>query len=168
MIPQKIFFTKGYGHGIKKILSFENALRSAQISTYNLVKVSSILPPHCEEISLEQGKYLLRPGQIVYIVLSENTKFYNASTEPTSIFASIGVAKPRDPSFYGYLGEFSGENEDLEHVKRESRDLAYELLISSRSKDLNLDIDTYEHTAYAFVNEKDKYTTCIAAAVFVE
>ncbi|MEK6817537.1 MAG: pyruvoyl-dependent arginine decarboxylase, partial [Nanoarchaeota archaeon] len=59
VVPNKIFFTKGVGRHKEKLASFELALRNAGIEKYNLVYVSSILPPNCKIISKEEGlKYL--------------------------------------------------------------------------------------------------------------
>ena len=54
-VPKKLFFTKGVGTHREKLTSFELALRDAKIACYNLVRVSSIFPPNCEEISIEEG-----------------------------------------------------------------------------------------------------------------
>ena len=47
MVPRQAFVTKGVGKHKEKLTSFEMALRNAKIAEYNLVKVSSIFPPHC-------------------------------------------------------------------------------------------------------------------------
>ncbi|TFG16864.1 MAG: arginine decarboxylase, pyruvoyl-dependent [Promethearchaeota archaeon] len=169
MIPSKVFFTRGIGHANEKIISFENALREAQISRYNLVTVSSILPPQCKEVTVQEGNGLLSPGQIVYTVLSRITIENLTTSRPESMFASIGVAKPIDTTFYGYLGEYSGINEDIDHVKKETCKLANKLLLSSRD-DGEIECKTFEITAYTKLLSKTdyKYTTCIAAAVFIE
>ena len=169
MIPTKIFFTRGIGHGNEKIVSFENALRDAQISCYNLVTVSSILPAHCEETSVEEGTQLLSPGQIVYTVLSRITHNNYSENRTKNVFASIGVAKPNDQSQYGYLSEFSGVNHPLEYVKKESCELAKKLLDSSRNNG-DIECNTFEITAFTKLKSKSdyEYTTCIAAAVFIE
>ena len=54
-IPRKLFLTKGVGRHKEKLSSFELALRSAGIAEYNLVKVSSIVPPNCQLISRSLG-----------------------------------------------------------------------------------------------------------------
>lgn len=46
-VPRRVFLTKGVGRHREKLSSFEMALRGAQIHAYNLVTVSSILPPGC-------------------------------------------------------------------------------------------------------------------------
>ncbi len=62
-VPKQLFFTKGVGTHREKLTSFELALRDARIACYNLVRVSSIFPPHCEEISIEEGLKQLRPAR---------------------------------------------------------------------------------------------------------
>ena len=64
LVPQKMFFTKGIGVHREKLTSFEMALRDARIARYNLVRVSSIFPPHCQIIEREEGEGLLAPGQV--------------------------------------------------------------------------------------------------------
>ena len=54
-VPKKMFLTKGVGVDINKLTSFEMALRKAQIANLNLVRVSSICPPHCKIITKEEG-----------------------------------------------------------------------------------------------------------------
>lgn len=168
MIPRKVFFTKGVGHGRNEIISFENALRNAQISCYNLVKVSSILPPGCEQVTVEEGIKELSPGQIVYTVLSRNTIDNSSTVKPMQIYASIGIAQPKNPNFYGYIGESSGIDIGLEEITVNSRELATELLQSSRNGSGELEIETLVITAFTPVDSLDKFTTCIAAAVFIE
>jgi pyruvoyl-dependent arginine decarboxylase len=100
-VPTKLFFTKGVGTHREKLSSFEMALRDARIACYNLVRVSSIFPPNCKEISIDEGLKQLQPGQIVHVVMSEN-----ATAEPNRLVAaSVGVAIPRDRSLFGYLSE---------------------------------------------------------------
>lgn len=70
-IPKKIFFVKGTGFSRNSELrSFEEALRDAGIERFNIVKVSSIIPPFCKEISREEGLKDLKTGQLVYSVIS--------------------------------------------------------------------------------------------------
>ena len=51
MVPKFSFLTKGKGVSKEKLTSFEMALRDAGIAEFNLVKVSSIMPPFCKIIS---------------------------------------------------------------------------------------------------------------------
>ena len=54
-VPRYLFFTKGAGVDKEKLASFENALRNARIAHLNIVTVSSIFPPHCQIIDIEEG-----------------------------------------------------------------------------------------------------------------
>jgi len=63
-VAKEIFFTKGVGRHPEKLTSFELGLRSAGIAALNIVRVSSIFPPHCKIIPKEEGQKRLRPGQV--------------------------------------------------------------------------------------------------------
>ena len=66
MVPRQIFLTKGVGRHKEKLPSFEMALRKANIARYNLVQVSSILPPGCKIVTRRKGLSFLQPGKIVF------------------------------------------------------------------------------------------------------
>jgi len=101
LISRKLLLTRGVGVHKEKLTSFELALRDAGIAHFNLVRVSSIFPPHCQIVEREDGLNLLQPGEIVFCVLAEM-----ASTEPERrISSSIGVARPTDHDKFGYLSE---------------------------------------------------------------
>jgi len=119
MIPTRIFFTKGVGFHRDQLISFEAALRDAKIANYNLVMVSSILPPKCQIIKQEDGVALLSPGEIVHVVLARNA----VKEARRLISAAIGVAVPRDNHVHGYLSELHAEGLN----ERESRDWAEDL-----------------------------------------
>jgi hypothetical protein len=51
-VPRKCFLTRGVGVHREKLVSFEMALRDARIASFNLVTVSSILPPHCAVVAV--------------------------------------------------------------------------------------------------------------------
>ena len=60
------FLTKGKGVHKHYLTSFELALRDAKISDSNIVSVSSIKPPKCKIIGLQEGRNNLVPGQVVF------------------------------------------------------------------------------------------------------
>src|SRR5437879_12841571 len=100
-VPKKIFLTKGVGKNREKLSSFEMALRSAGIAQYNLVRVSSIFPPHCKLISPPEGQKLLKAGQVLHVVMSEN-----ATNEPHRLVAaSVRVAIPKARTHAGHRAE---------------------------------------------------------------
>src|SRR5208282_4702967 len=100
-IPEKIFLTKGVGTHKEKLTSFELALRDAGIASYNLVYVSSIVPPNCNVLPRTEVLELLKPGQIIFCVMSRID-----TNEPNRLMAAaIGMALPHDRTVYGYLSE---------------------------------------------------------------
>ena len=177
-IPKMVFLTKGVGKHKEKLSSFEMALRQARIAHLNLVKVSSIFPPRCKLISMEEGLTLVNPGQIVHAVMSEN-----ATCEPNRLVAaSVGVAIPRDPKRYGYLSEHHCFGKEEAEVGEYTEDLAASMLatildvqfdpeLSYDEKKEVWDLDgaiirSTNITKTAVGDKKGLWTTVIAAAVF--
>lgn len=179
MVPKKLFFTKGVGKHEEKLASFEFALRNAGIEKFNLVKVSSILPPGCKIVSRKRGLRELETGQIVHCVLSQNS-----SNEPRRLLAtSIGCAIPADRGNYGYLSEHHSFGEVEEKAGAYAEDLAASMLASTLGIMLDIDkswderkevwkmsgkiVKTRNTTQSAMVPKDGKWTTVVAAAVFV-
>lgn len=179
MIPRKVFFTKGVGKHKERLESFELALRDAGIEKYNLVRVSSILPPGCRIISKEAGLRELKPGQIIYCVLSENS-----SNEPNRLIAaSIGCAIPGDKTQYGYLSEHHSYGETEDQAGEYAEDLAASMLATTLGIKLDVKrkygerkeawklsnkiVHTRNITQSAIVDKRGLWTTVIAAAVFI-
>ncbi len=124
LIPKKAFLTSGVGIHREQLTSFEMALREAGIANYNLVTVSSIFPPHCELIEREAGAAMLRPGQIVFAVLSRSQ-----TNEPSRLAAaSIGLAIPKDPAHHGYISEHHAFGQSEEFAGDYAEDLAASML----------------------------------------
>jgi arginine decarboxylase len=123
-LPTKAFLTKGVGRHKEKLTSFELALRDAHIAAYNLVRVSSIWPPHCQLVGWEQGVKNLTPGQVVFAVLAE------ASTnEPSRLAtAAIGLAIPADASHHGYISEHHAFGQRQQPAGDYAEDLAASML----------------------------------------
>jgi arginine decarboxylase len=82
-------------------VSFELALRGARISPFNLVTVSSIIPPRCELVEVADGLVHLAHGEIVYCVLSTT----DTNQPGQVIVSSIGMAIAQDPNQHGYMSE---------------------------------------------------------------
>ena len=123
-MPTRAFLTKGVGRHKEKLTSFELALRDARIAQYNLVRVSSIWPPHCQMVSRENGVKNLLPGQVVFAVLAEA-----ATNEPSRrATASIGLAIPADPSHHGYISEHHAFGARKEKAGDYAEDLAASML----------------------------------------
>jgi len=179
LVPKAVCFVKGKGFHKSKLGSFEQALRDGGIAKYYLVKVSSILPPYCIEISKEDGLAQLRAGQVVYTVMSRaSSNEFNRL-----ICTSIGVAKPADAKAYGYLSEHHAFGVKPEKVGDFAEDLAAEMLATTLGVpfDSNADYDekqeifrmdgkiveTKNITESASVREENEWATVLVAAVFI-
>ncbi|MFH0922178.1 MAG: arginine decarboxylase, pyruvoyl-dependent [Fibrobacterota bacterium] len=179
LIAQKVFLTRGVGVHKRKLASFEMALRNAQIEDFNLVRVSSIYPPKAQLISRTEGLRYLKPGQIVFCVMSDV-----ATDEPARrIAASVGIARPVDRTRYGYLSEHHSFGETGKQAGDFAEDLAAEMLGSTMGLDINVDkawdekrgiyrfpkniIKTQNITATATGDKKGLWTTCVAACIFI-
>ena len=178
-IPKKMFFTKGVGKHHEKLESFEAALRDAGIQHCNIVKVSSIFPPGCEIISKEAGLQMLKAGEITFMVISRNT-----TNEPNRLVAaSIGFAQPKDANVYGYLSEHHSFGETDEKAGERAEDMAASMLASTLGVDFDVDtswdekeelfklsgkfVKTSNMTQSAVCDKDGKWTTVVAAAVFI-
>ena len=123
-VASKMFLTRGLGRHKAKLVSFEMALREAGIASYNIVRVSSIFPPHCQIISAEEGLQELRPGQIVHAVVAQE----QTNEHSRCVAASIGVSIPHDRSRFGYLSEHHTFGEDDKTAGNYAEDLAAQML----------------------------------------
>jgi arginine decarboxylase len=174
-----MFFTKGVGRHKEYLSSFEAALRDARIEACNIVTVSSILPPRCRRITLEEGVKLIHPGQITFAVMARN-----ATNEPNRLIASsIGVAQPADRNRYGYLSEHHPFGETDERAGEYAEDLAATMLASTLGIEFDADaawderemvfkmsgeiVRTFNVTQSAIGDKNGLWTTVVAAAVFV-
>lgn len=177
-VPQKIFFTKGVGNHREELHSFELALRDAGIEKYNLVQVSSIMPPNCKVISKAHGLAELQPGAITFCVMSRC-----CSNEPRRLLAaSVGCAIPADRNTYGYISEHHSFGQTEKQTGEYSEDLAAAMLASTLGIDFNIDeswdekkeifkisgkiVSTRNITQSSIVKNAG-YTTVVAAAVFI-
>lgn len=178
MIPAKLFLTNGVGRNTKKLASFEDALRDAKIEKYNLVRVSSILPPGCEIITREKGLLYLNDGEIVYCVMAQ----IETNENSRQIAASIGVAIPADKERYGYLSEHHAFGETDEVAGDYAEDLAASMLATTLKIPFDPSSDWKEkeksylmsgkivksrNITQSAESQRDLWTTVIAAAVFI-
>jgi len=179
MIPTKFFFTKGVGVSKERLSSFELALRSAGIEKFNLVSVSSILPPGCKRVPREKGLESLKPGEVVYCVMARTE-----TSEPNRLIgASIGCAVPAGDDQYGYLSEHHSFGETEQKVSDYTEDLAATMLATTLGIEFNPEsawdekekvfkmsskiISSSNITQTAEGNKNGLWTTVIAAAIFV-
>jgi len=162
-----------------KLASFELALRNAGIEKFNLVSVSSILPPNCKIITKEDGLKYLNPGQVVFTVLARNE-----TNEPNRLISSsIGIAVPKEENRYGYLSEHHAFGEKAEISGEYAEDLAATMLATTlgiefdpakaweeREQIYKTSGDIFKTTNICQSAEGNKdglWTTVVAAAVFI-
>ena len=178
-IPKRVFLTKGVGKHKEKLASFEAALRDAGIAPYNLVRVSSILPPGAKILPRTKGIQYLSPGEIIFAVVAEIS-----TNEPHRLIAaSIGVAVPRDKNQYGYLSEYHSYGETELRAGDKAEDLAAQMLATTLGVPFDPDVSyderkevwkistkivkTMNCTQTAIGDKYGLYTTVLAAAVMI-
>jgi arginine decarboxylase len=179
-VPRYMFFTKGVGTDKEKLASFENALRDARIAHLNLVTVSSIFPPYCKIIDIDNGLARLEAGEITHCVMARQQ-----INEPgRRVVASIGLALPAEAGRYGYLSEHHGFGQTEIEAGEYAEDLAATMLANTLGIEFDADKDYDErrevykmsekivesqHTSQAALGaEGNRWTTVLASAIFVK
>lgn len=191
-VPKSMFLTKGKGIAKERLNSFEMALRDAGIAHLNLVTVSSICPPHCrlmkrEDVLMDprtmvhqvRGIESLMPGAVCHVVLSRCE-----TNEPNRLIgASVGLARPRDNTHWGYLSEHHGTGQKAKVMGEYAEDLAATMLATTLGIDFDPDKDyderkeiyrmsgkiitSTEITQTAEGHKDGLWTTVVAAAVLL-
>jgi len=178
-VPRRMFLTKGVGKHREKLTSFELALRSAGIHACNLVRVSSIFPPRCKLIPRAEGMKELEPGQVTFVVISENS-----TREPHRLIAaSVGVALPADRNTFGYLSEHHSFGQTEELAGEYAEELAAEMLATTLGVEFDPDrswdekkeiyrisnkiVRTTQITQSAIGDKRGLWTTVLAASVLL-
>ncbi len=174
-----MFLTKGVGKHREKLTSFELALRSAGIASCNLVRVSSIFPPRCKLIPRSEGVKELKPGQVAFVVISENS-----TREPHRLIAaSVGVAIPTDRNTFGYLSEHHSFGQTEEIAGDYAEELAAEMLATTLGMEFDADqswdekkeiyrisnkiVRTMNITQSAIGDKRGLWTTVLAASILL-
>lgn len=153
------------------------ALRKAGIAQFNIVRVSSIFPPHCRIVS-RKAIAELKPGQVTYGVLSDN-----ATNEVHRLLASsVGVAVPKDTDRYGYLSEHHSFGQKSKEAGDYAEDLAAQMLATVLGVSFNADSSWDErreiwrisghivrtrNITQSAVGKSGVWTTVLAGAVFI-
>ena len=178
-VAKKIFLTKGVGKHRERLSSFELALRNAGIAACNIVRVSSIFPPNCKLISRSEGLKHIKPGQVAFTVISENS----TKEAHRLIAASIGLALPSDKSMYGYLSEHHSFGETEEVAGEYAEELAAEMLATTLNVEFDPDLSfdekkevyrisnkivrTMNVTQSAVGDKRGLWTTVLGAAILI-
>lgn len=97
--PSHFKISSGIGKSCLELVSFDNALISAGISNYNLVRVSSILPAEC----IHENKVPLKYGSILYTAYGS----FSSNTSGQTIASAVCVAIPQNNEI-GIIMEHAG------------------------------------------------------------
>jgi len=92
--------TAGCAEGGTTLNAFDNALLQAGIGNINLIKVSSIVPPEVDVVTLPP----IKPGAIVPTAYAALT----SETPGETIAAAVGYALPVDRAKAGVIMEYHG------------------------------------------------------------
>ncbi len=116
-IPKTYFLVSGSSEGHTPLNAFDGALLNAGIGNTNLVKISSIIPPHSTEIQ----PITFPQGAIV------PTAYASISSETPGeiISAAVAVALPRDDDQPGLIMEYSGRG-NREVIELTAKNMAFE------------------------------------------
>lgn len=178
LVPKEMFFTKGVGKHKLCLQSFEEALRDARVAQFNLVRVSSIYPPHCRVISRSAGLRKLSAGGITHCVIAEAR-----TDEPNRLAcAGIGLAIPAERGNYGYVAEHHGFGLTHKRCSDLVEDMAAAMLATTHGIELDpntayderreiykakgLIVNTRAVVQTAEGDKNGLWTTVVAAAVF--
>ena len=111
-MPTYYFLTSGVAEGFTPLNAFDGALLHAGIGNTNIVKMSSIVPPHCILVD----SIALPPGALVPAAYAAIT-----SDVPGDIIsAGVAIALPEDENQNGLIMEYSakGERQQIEEIVR--------------------------------------------------
>ena len=111
--PTRYFLASGASEGYTRLNAFDGALLKAGVGNTNLVKMSSIVPPRCQQVA----PVALPPGALVPVAYASITSEIPGET----ISAAIAVALPRDLDRNGLIMEYSakGPKEEIEETVRQ-------------------------------------------------
>lgn len=143
------YISAGKGRSNYKLVAFDNALISAGISNYNLLKVSSILPAKCKRkssIEVEFGKSLLT----AYASISSN-----CNGERISACVAVGIPKNKDE--IGIIMEYSDYATEA-HVKNICVNMVIEAM-----KNHSIEIAEVISSSISGVVMEEEYLSLISA-----
>lgn len=114
--PTKFFLVSGASDGFSLLNAFDGALLASGIGDTNLVKMSSILPPRCEQ--LIPNPTPLPQGALVPVAYASIT-----SDVPGEIISSaVAIGIPKDSNLAGLIMEYSAK-EDKNIVENHVRNM---------------------------------------------
>ncbi len=114
--PNHFWLVSGSADSITELNAFDHALLAAGVGDTNLVKMSSILPPYCQ-----QERLSLPYGALVPVAYAAMT-----SSRPGEVISSaVAIAIPEDPDLPGLIMEHHGVG-TRDETERQVREMARE------------------------------------------
>lgn len=113
--PTKFFLVQGSSEGFSLLNAFDGALLASGVGDTNLVKMSSILPPHCEEV--RPAPVPLPQGALVPVAYAS----LSSDVPGEVISAAVAIGIPKDVDRAGLIMEYSARAEEkvvVDQVKR--------------------------------------------------
>ncbi|MDR0743868.1 MAG: pyruvoyl-dependent arginine decarboxylase, partial [Tannerella sp.] len=145
--PKNYKIVSGVGRSRYSLVAFDNALRNAGIGDFNLVKVSSIIPPNCHgagSIDIEKGSILFTAYSSVTVSDGNRGK------------VGVAVALPSSCEESGVIFECSAEENPAEAL----REMCEEAMQNRGKKEYDFQVCTAE-----VIGEEGYFLTAIAAVV---
>lgn len=139
----------GTGHGLSKLTAFDRALLAAGLSEYNLLKVSSILPPMCQlQKTITQNKGMLLPSAFSSI-------YSNVVGETISAAVAVGI--PENENDVGVIMEHSAYSSKM-HTEEIVRSF-----VTTAMSDRGIQIKTICSISTECVIEVNNYYCAVAS-----
>lgn len=113
--PTHWYIVAGHAEGFTELNAFDQALLDAGVGDTNLVRMSSILPPHCQRIEPVKLPY----GALVPVAYADMT----SSVAGQTIASAVAIGIPLDPNLPGLIMEHHGVG-SLEEVEAQVREMA--------------------------------------------
>jgi len=127
--PNIYFICAGKSDGESKLTSFDGALLQAGVGNTNLIRLSSILPPNCQQID----SFTVPQGSLLPIAYATLTSDAHGAT----ISSAVAIAIPKDRSIAGVIMEHSGaDSRDV--IETKVRAMATEAMRMRNIKDFDV------------------------------
>ncbi len=116
-----IRLSRGTGSGSTRLAAFDAALRAAGVADFNLVRLSSVIPPFSSVVTTEAAEQI--PGDHGDVLFCVYADAYT-STPGESAWAGVTWAQHQEPARGGLFAEHSGWSRscverELQHTMEE-------------------------------------------------
>jgi arginine decarboxylase len=113
--PKQFFIVSGGSDGFSPLNSFDGALLSAGIQDVNLIRLSSILPPYCEQIK----PITLPPGSLIPVAYAT----ISSSLYGEHLCSAVAIGIPIDETQAGLIMEYSEKGNYSHLAEHHVRDM---------------------------------------------